>query len=342
MDTDAVSTVEQPGPRGPVNTWLIATGVCLLLATASIVLYMKLGHPLGLDSADLIQQEIGMTGVHQEAGDISVLLEGLQEKLEKYPDDGPGWALLARSYVELQRHPEALPVFEEALKRSPGDAQLLVDYADALGVAHDGVLNDVAVGLIEKAMQLDPQNTKALLLAATVAYEGKDYGQALRYWETVLGQEGLEPLLAQEVKANIAEVNEISPGGVIPVKFLSSKDSPIPGPRIQGLVRVASELSNKIRKTDTLFVFAKLVNGPPTPIAVLRVDNRKWPYSYELNNSHQVMQGKKLSDAGEVVIVARISKSGDAMPGSGDLQGISPPVRVGARGVDVVIDTQLP
>lgn len=342
MNTDTDENVEQSKPRLSLKAWLVATSVGLLLATGSITVYMKLGHPTALEVIPSRHLETGMTSVHQDAGDISVLLEGLKDKLHQNPENGPGWALLARSYVELKRHPEALPAFAEAMKRIPDDAQLLVDYADALGVAHGGALNHMAAGLIEKAIQLDPQNTKALLLAATVAYDRKDYGSAVRYWETVLGQEGLEPVLAQKVKANIAEVNEISPGGVIPVKFTSPKQLPVVGPRIQGQVRVASELSNKIAETDTVFIFAKPVTGHTPPVAVLQVSNRQWPYSFELNDSHQVMQGRKLSDAGEVIIVARISKSGDAMPHSGDLEGKSRSVQAGDEAVEVVIDTQLP
>ncbi|MEC4673800.1 MAG: tetratricopeptide repeat protein, partial [Nitrospirota bacterium] len=143
MDTDMGANVDEPKPRMSLNTWLVATAVGLLLATGSIALYMKLGHPLALEPADYsTQSDLGITPVHQEAGDISVLLEGLKEKLERNPDNGPGWALLARSYVELKRHHEALAAFEEAIERIPDDAQLFVDYADALGVAHGGVLND--------------------------------------------------------------------------------------------------------------------------------------------------------------------------------------------------------
>jgi len=320
----------------------MVTAVGLLLATGSIALYMKLGHPSALDPVSSMQPEIPLPSVHQDAGDISVLLEGLKNKLEQNPENGQGWALLARSYVELKRHSEAIPAYEEATKRIPDDVQLLVDFADALGVVHGGILNERAAGMIEKAIQLDPQNTKALLLAATVAYERKDYGQAVRYWEQVLEEEALEPALIQEVKANIDEVNRIVPGGVIPVKFGFSKQSVAVDPRIQGQVRVAKELSKKISATDTVFIFAKPVNSTMPPVAVLQVSPQQWPYSFELNDSHQVMQGRKLSDSGKVVIVARISKSGDAMPHSGDLEGKSGPVQLGAKLVDVEINTQLP
>jgi cytochrome c-type biogenesis protein CcmH len=49
----------------------------------------------------------------------------------------------------------------------------------------------------------------------------------------------------------------------------------------------------------------------------------------------------KLSTFPSVVIGARVSKSANASPQPGDLQGSSGPVKVGDRGVSVVIDTEL-
>ena len=104
------ANLEQAKPRMSFDAWLVSTAVGLLLVSGSIALYMKLGHPSVLGVADSRGRETEMTGVHQGAGDISILLEGLKEKLDQNPENGPGWALLARSYVELKRHPEALPV----------------------------------------------------------------------------------------------------------------------------------------------------------------------------------------------------------------------------------------
>jgi len=50
----------------------------------------------------------------------------------------------------------------------------------------------------------------------------------------------------------------------------------------------------------------------------------------------------KLSNFPDIVIGARITKSGNAVPQSGDLEGFSKPVKLGAGGVAVVIDTARP
>ena len=111
---------------------------------------------------------------------------------------------------------------------------------------------------------------------------------------------------------------------------------------ISGTVSMAPSLAGKGSTTDTLFVFAREMNGPPMPVAIVRATRKDLPFSFRLDDSTSMMPSRKLSDAGMVVIVARISKSGQAMPQRGDLEGMSQPVKPGAGGVTVVIDHERP
>ena len=114
---------------------------------------------------------------------LDALTERLKAKLEQNPTDGVGWALLARAYVELGRHPEAVPIYEKAMQLIPDDAQMLADYADALGVLNGRKLEGRPEALIQQALKADPRNVKALMLAGTVAYNHKEFGRAAAYWE---------------------------------------------------------------------------------------------------------------------------------------------------------------
>ncbi len=111
---------------------------------------------------------------------------------------------------------------------------------------------------------------------------------------------------------------------------------------ISGTVTVAPSLAGKGSATDTLFVFAREVNGPPMPVAIVRATKKDLPFMFRLDDSTGMMPSRKLSDVGMVVIVARLSKSGKAMPESGDLEGISQPVKPGADGITIVIDRERP
>ena len=111
---------------------------------------------------------------------------------------------------------------------------------------------------------------------------------------------------------------------------------------ISGTVTVAPSLAGKGSATDTLFVFARETNGPPMPVAIMRATKKDLPFTFRLDDSTSMMPSRKLSDVAMVVIVARLSKSGQAMPQSGDLEGMSQPVKPGVDGVTVVIDRERP
>ena len=105
---------------------------------------------------------------------------------------------------------------------------------------------------------------------------------------------------------------------------------------------MAPSLAGKGSATDTLFVFAREMSGPPMPVAIVRATKKDLPFTFQLDDSTSPMPSRKLSGAGTVVIVARLSKSGQAMPQSGDLEGTSDPVKSGVDGITVVIDRERP
>jgi cytochrome c-type biogenesis protein CcmH len=111
---------------------------------------------------------------------------------------------------------------------------------------------------------------------------------------------------------------------------------------ISGKVTMGPGLAGKGSPTDTLFVFARETSGPPMPVAIVRATKKDLPFTFRLDDSNSMMPSRKLSDVGMVVIVARISKSGQAMPQSGDLEGMSQPVKPGTDRVTIVIDRERP
>jgi cytochrome c-type biogenesis protein CcmH len=111
---------------------------------------------------------------------------------------------------------------------------------------------------------------------------------------------------------------------------------------ISGTVSIAPSLAGKGSATDTLFVFARETNGPPMPVAIMRATKKDLPFTFRLDDSNSMMPSRTLSDVAMVVIVARLSKSGQAMPQSGDLEGMSQPVKPGTDGVTIVIDRERP
>jgi cytochrome c-type biogenesis protein CcmH len=118
----------------------------------------------------------------------------------------------------------------------------------------------------------------------------------------------------------------------------STAEQAVASAGVSGTVSIAPALASKLAPADTVFVFARATQGPPMPVAIVRATAKDLPYTYRLDDSSALMPGNKLSQANEVVIVARISKTGDAKPQAGDLQGLSAAVKPNGQSVDVQIN----
>ncbi|MDH3438635.1 MAG: c-type cytochrome biogenesis protein CcmI, partial [Betaproteobacteria bacterium] len=240
----------------------------------------------------------------------------------------------------------SVEAYANAAARTPNDAQLLADYADALGMAQGRNLEGEPEKLIARALAIDPANTKALALAATAAFNRRDYANAVQYWERMLTVLPPDSEAAQVVRSNIAEARSLAGGALAAASPAAPAPALAPAPadaggRVSGVVKLAPELAGKIAPTDTVFVFARAAQGPRMPLAILRRQARDLPLEFTLDDSMAMTPAMKLSSFPQVVIGARVSKSANAVPQPGDLQGLSAPIQVGANGVSVVIDSEV-
>ncbi|HRI37227.1 MAG TPA: c-type cytochrome biogenesis protein CcmI [Nitrospira sp.] len=348
-DTSTVTT------GGLVNLRFVALSLAMIIPASSGVLYWTLGNPAAMTHpAASAASQGGPGGDGQMAEGLNQLIEQLRKKLEQNPNDGVGWGLLARSYMAMERYADAVPIFERATKLDPDNAGLLADYADALAVHQGRKLEGRPETLIQKALKLDPHNVKALMLSGTIAYNRKDFARAAKEWEdahTYLPPDDQES--SDQLKASIAEAKRRMGGG--PSMNMLVANPPMeqakpPKPTAQsgqsraitGKVILGPNLANKASLPDTLFVFAKDVAGPPMPVSIVRASRKDLPFTFRLDDSTSPMPSRKLSDIDTVVIVARLSKSGKAMAESGDLEGMSQPIKPGAENITVVIDRERP
>ena len=342
--------------RRQVSSGPVALALALIVPTASGLLYWQLGNPLAMTEppAASLSAQGGSEGASPFADGLGPLIERLKQKMQQNPNDGTGWALLARSYMGMGRHAEAALAYENATKLIPDDAQLLADYADAMGVLHGRKLEGRPEALIQQALKIDPRNVKALMLAGTVAFNRNDFGRAAKDWEQARANlpADVDPEMTQQLVAAIEEAKSHLGGGQGMVSANTEYTEPVAPvqparqtgqPRaIRGTVTVSPSLVGKGSATDTLFVFAREMNGPPMPVAIVRATKKDLPFTFQLDDSTSPMPSRKLSSAGPVVIVARLSKSGQAMPQSGDLEGMSQPIQSGVDGITVVIDRERP
>lgn len=340
------------------------TVTALAVPLLAVSLYLALGNTKAL-LPQTAAEHPPMGAAEQGHPDFSSVMDNLVARLRDNPDDAEGWLMLGRTYAMLQRFNESKEAYERVLALTPDDAAVITDYADIVAMTNDGSLVGKPWELINKALSLDPDNPKALALAGTAEFERKRYKEAAGYWEKLLALiPPSESELIQSVNNSIAEARSLADGkGSLVARGPDQAPAGQPpagggapgsgsasaagtagsgSGTLSGTVTLSPALAAKASAGDSLYIFARAKVGPKAPLATLRLQVKDLPASFTLNDS-MARSGVQLSSyPNEVVVGARISRSGSPMPQSGDLQGISQPARVGDSGINFVIDQQLP
>lgn len=329
--------------------------VGILIPSLALLLYLLTGNPDGLEPA----------GIHGDAAatpaQVEQMVSRLAARLEASPDDPNGWSLLGRSYYAMGRYADAVKAYARAVQLNSEDAGLYADYADALAMSQGRRVDDQVLLLINQALKIDPDHLKALVMGASAAFDRQDYKAALTYLERLQRQVPPDTQLgrmvaerAEEVRARAGGKTEAPATGKTEAPATGKTEVPAPdktaapaaaaasGATIKGRVVLSPALAGKVAATDTVFIVARAPAGPRMPLAVMRRQVKDLPFEFTLGDEQAMSPEMKLSKFSEAVIVARVSKSGNAIPQSGDLQGVTGNVKLGASNVNVLIDTVVP
>lgn len=327
-----------------------ALSIALFIPLLAALIYLVQGNPQAISpqkAATVAADGANGPGHAVTMDQIQNMVTELAQRMESNPNDAEGWMMLGRSYAALGRYAESSAAFERAVALVPENADLLVDYADALAMSSGETLEGKPMQLIGRALGIDPNNQKGLWLAGTAAYDRGDFNGAIAHWEKLLASLPQGSQEAQAMISNIAEARSLiaRAGGVAPAPSAAEtavQQAPAAA-SVEGTVKIKPELAAKVAPTDTVFIFARAQQGPPMPLAVMRAQVKDLPLKFHLDDSMAVApMAPRLSSVAQVEVGARISKSGEARAQSGDLQGTVGPVRLGSAGVEVVIDSVVP
>ncbi|HLO65148.1 MAG TPA: c-type cytochrome biogenesis protein CcmI [Azonexus sp.] len=300
---------------------LVALLVVVMPALA-VAGYLQLGNPRALDPLAVASTE-AMT-----PDQIEGMVAQLAERLKTAPD-GEGWVMLARSYKSLGRLAEAAAAYEKATALIADNPDLLTDYADLLATQNGGSMRGKPLALVEKALHLNPDHVIALWLAGTAAFDGREYGAAVTLWERArrVLPEGSED--AQTLSDGIQEARK------------RAAFRPDMKNAIAGRVVLSAGMKGDVSPGDTLFVFARPSDGSRMPIAIAKAKVADLPFDFVLDDSSAMMADNRLSQHRDVLVVARISKTGNAIGKPGDLESEAKTVRLGETKLRIVIDRKL-
>ncbi|MFZ2266192.1 MAG: hypothetical protein WAV95_01305 [Azonexus sp.] len=271
-------------------------------------------------------------------GDLNTVVKRLADKMVADPKNGEGWLLLAKTYGELRKYPEAAAAYEKAAALVPADATMLADWADAHVMAKGGKWDDESRKIVKRALANDGKHVKSLALSGSEAFDRADYKGAIEFWKRMKAAVEADSMDAKLADANIAEANAMlsgkKPGAGEPAV------APAKSAVVAGVVTLSPKLKGKVAADDTVFVVAKAPDGSGPPLAVGRFKGNDFPIEFRLDDSNAVIPGRSISQYPEVLVSAKISKSGSADAAKGDLLAAPVKIKLGNTTVAIELNTE--
>ncbi len=316
--------------------WM-ASVLVLAIPLAAGSLYWILGNYQSLN-------QVEQTAAVPELEQMRIMVAGLAERLEKQPDDALGWTMLGRSYKYLQQYPKAVAAFEHAYKLTGDQPEIMLLYAEAMAFASNEQLAGKPAELVFKALAMEPDNVTGLWFGGMAKAQAGEFAEAMSLWKK------LEALLPpgseaqQEIQGLLAKLATQMPEGTVQTESKSAQAVKTVSIDVQ--VSLAAELQKSASPNDTVFIYAQALSGLKMPLAIVRKQVSELPLTVNLTDAMAMTPTMKLSNFEQVKLLARISKTGDAMQQPGDLIGVIEQVALTDKSSDkspkkIVINSQI-
>ncbi len=345
--------------------------VLFLLAfvpVAAGLFYVRFGTWDAFDPQIASARGSGMHEGHSMA-ELDTQLQKLEESLKENPENVNGWMLLARTNDALKRFDRASAAYEKLAALVSGDlkAEVLADWADTLA-AQTQSLSGRPEELVDEALKISPKHWKALALKGTALYNRDDFKGAAAVWERLLREQqpgteeyqnalnmvndarqhaGLPPAAEKMAPARMTQNNAMlpaAPGAGDAFRSAERAPAAAASAQISGTVSISADLAKELTGDETVFIFARPVEGSRMPVALMQIPASRLPAEFTLDSSMRLaggMAGAGLETLDKAVVGARVSKSGNLMPQAGDLEGLTPAVAVGSRNLTVKITRKI-
>ena len=294
------------------GVFVLSLAIALILPLGAGMLYLLVGTPAALN---------GVSAQSQASISLPQAIAELRDHLAQQPDDRQGWMLLAQTSAMLHQPGDARDAYDHVLKLDANNAEAMVGWAENDSMLRaDHLIEGRARDLLQRAVQLHPDNQRGLWLLGISDFQQGDYRTAAATWRLLQPQ--LEPgsNVAKSVAEQIA-VADARAGGAPAPAASSTTAATAPGASLQVEVTLSPQLEDKLASGDVLYVYARAPDGPPMPLAVARIAPAALPATVMLSDAMAMTPALKLSSVSQVFVGARISHGGEPIAQSGDLEG---------------------
>ncbi len=304
------------------SNMMITFLITLTLPVAALLIYQQIST--GSFTNDVSQQQATSSQVQSIESSIATLEQRLKEK----PDNREGWTMLGQSYFVIQKYDQAKAAYLKALDlASQGDPELLVLTAEASAFSNNEQFGQYEKSLLTKALSINPRHERGLWYSGYADYTTSDFSKAVGHWETLLK---LVPEDRPEVKSSLVQFlnSAREKAGMTPLEESTqvAQEETDDQRKIQVSVQLNENVNMHASSGDTLFIYARAAEGPKMPLSLARLTVANLPTKVTLTKKMAMMPSMDIDTFEKVEVIARISKSGQAITQKGDL--ISQPVIV--------------
>lgn len=309
--------------------FLFVTAGAVLLALAFIVVPLLEGRHRAMAAILVIGVPAATLGIYLlvgtpaaikpdtgETGQIRSALTDMARQAMRESENPEHWARLGLAYKSLEEFDSAEHAFRRALYIDNDADFLRAELGETLLYGSgEAQLPDEARSLLETAAESG--NQKALWLLGLDAFQREAWPAAIDRFERLLSVLPRESSVRDTVEQYLAAARS---GG--PEAEATTSDTPDGGPTLMLSVGIDEQLSDQLKGNETVFVAVRRSGGGP-PLAVRKLRADQLPVELTIDDDDAMIEGNGLSSAEAVIVTARVSFSGDAMPAAGDFEGQS-------------------
>ncbi len=343
LDGNAAATPDST-PSSAVSRWLLAVALAIGVPALTVFMYLELGDQGIIPRLETAASQPA-SAENQEAASMEMLVQRLEERLQADPANVEGWLMLGRTYLATDQMEKGLQAIEKAYALAPQRVDVMLSYAQALSAASPTKsLAGRPTELIRAALAQEPDNQVARWLGGMIDYQGGRIDTAIVTWQKILDEMDPASDEAKNLGQMIADARrEAGLSSAAATTEPAATESPAPkaasdqtgaiaapaGASVTVEVSLDPGIAAQAGPDDSLFIFARAASGSAMPLAAKRLQVKDLPQTVTLDDSMAMMPNRRLSDVTEVVIGARVSKTGDAMAQTGDLEGETGTIRLG-------------
>ncbi|AWL01199.1 c-type cytochrome biogenesis protein CcmI [Stutzerimonas stutzeri] len=240
----------------------------------------------------------------------------LEQAVKEQPDSAEAWYFLGRTYMNQERPADAAKAFARVVELAGRQPELLGQWAQAQYFAGDRQWSEQLQALTDEALQADPQELTSLGLLGIAAYEEGRYRDAVRFWEQLVAALPENDPSREAIRGGIERARQQVDGGS---GNAEAGEAPAAASTQAAALQIQVQLDPKVAETvspeDSVFVFARAVNGPPVPLAAKRLTVGDLPATVTLSDADAMVPSLKISSVEQVTVMARVSRTGDATKG---------------------------